>query len=131
MKKGFTLIEIMIVVAIVALLAAIAIPNMLRARINAMEASAQTILKTIATACESYTAANIGNYPTSISNLTSTQADPPYLNEDYTSGTHQGYSFSCGNMTTTSYTCTATPQGTFAGKAKTYNITTGAVLNEQ
>ena len=49
-KKGFTFLEIMIVVAIIALLAAIAIPNLLRTRIQANESAAISSLKTITTA---------------------------------------------------------------------------------
>jgi len=56
MRKGFTLVEIMIVVAIIALLAAIAIPNLLRARLNANDAAAKASLQALVTAIESYAA---------------------------------------------------------------------------
>ena len=48
-KSGFTLIELMIVVAIIAIIAAIAIPNLLRSRMSANEAGAAGAMRTIST----------------------------------------------------------------------------------
>jgi type IV pilus assembly protein PilA len=59
-EKGFSLIELLIVVAIILIIAAIAIPNLMRARIAANESSAASQLRTLNTAEVSYNTA----YPT-------------------------------------------------------------------
>ena len=57
-QKGFTLIELMIVVAIIGILAAIAIPQFASYRQRAHDAQAKSALKNLATAEEAYYADN-------------------------------------------------------------------------
>jgi type IV pilus assembly protein PilA len=69
-QKGFSLIELLIVVAIILIIAAIAIPNLLRARIAANESSAASIVRTINTAEVSYvTAYPSTGYSAALTNL--------------------------------------------------------------
>ncbi len=116
----------MIVVAIIALLAAIAIPNLLRARVNANESAAQATLKTIATAAESFASANNGNYPTVVTDLT--DATPPYMNENYCDAAiRSGYTYTC-TFAVDSYNILGAAQNCGTSGTRDYNITTGAVM---
>lgn len=61
-KKGFTLIELMIVVVIIGILAAIAIPNFISMQDRAKEGSVKSNMHTVQLAVEDYAVKNVGNY---------------------------------------------------------------------
>ncbi len=118
-QKGFSLIELLIVVAIILIIAAIAIPNLLRARIAANEASAASSLRTIDTACITYNS-TYNSYPTTLSALgPSNGATPTSTTADLldqvlapagggNSASKSGYNFTYTGTTYT-YTVTAAP----------------------
>ncbi|MFH0876870.1 MAG: prepilin-type N-terminal cleavage/methylation domain-containing protein [Candidatus Omnitrophota bacterium] len=89
-SQGFTLVEIMIVVAIIIVLAAIAIPNLVRSRLTANEAAAIASLKTITWAAITYRTSNSG-YPADIAQLGA--GVPSYIDSVLSTGTKQGYIF--------------------------------------
>lgn len=93
-SHGFTLIEIMVVIGVMVILMALAIPSMLRSRMNANEASAIAICRQVSNACQSYYS-NVfpSTYPASFVELAT--AIPPYLDDTFNADNpeRQGYIF--------------------------------------
>jgi len=79
-------------IALIALLAAIVIPNFMRANISANDALAQSTLRSLSTAAETYAVAN-RRYPSSIYDLT--DANPPYIGRPYCDTEESGYTYRC------------------------------------
>jgi len=116
-QKGFSLIELLIVVAIILIIASISIPNLLRSRMSANEASAVGSLRTVNTACIAYMTV-YGGFPSTLSNLgtsgttSSTSAD--LIDNVLAGGAKSGYTFTyvagpvAGDMIP-SYTLNADP----------------------
>ena len=67
-QKGFSLIELLIVVAIILIIAAIAIPNLLRSRMASNESSAVAAMRTLNTSSMTYFI-TYGSYPSTLASL--------------------------------------------------------------
>lgn len=103
-ESGFSLIELLIVVAVILIIAAIAIPNFLRARMSAHESSAISSMRTINTAEATYNTTYGVGYGTFAQLGSATIGCAPsaagacLLDPDLSSGTKSGYNFSAFSL---------------------------------
>lgn len=108
--RAFTLIELMIVIAIIAIIAAIAIPNLIEARKGSNEAAAIGALRTVSTAQAMFREGDKDgdgrlNYATSLAELSTFNLVDDVLG----AGTKQGYSFTILGASTFEWSAAADP----------------------
>src|SRR2546430_13018325 len=108
-NRGFSLLELLIVVAIILIIATIAIPSLLRSRQSAQESSAVAQIRTINTAEVTYLSSNQGSYGSTAQLITQGLLDNRF------SGSVSGYNFTV-TASGPNYTVNADPTSTNSGR---------------
>src|SRR5262245_26562326 len=119
-NKGFSLLELLIVVAIILIIATIAIPSLLRSRQAANESAAVASVRTVTTAEITYLSSSGGNYGDIPKLVGAGLLDTGF------NGTKSGYQYGI-STSGLDYTITAYPASTNNGRYGYYSVPDGVV----
>jgi type IV pilus assembly protein PilA len=137
--RGFSLIELLLVVAVILIIAAIAVPNFLKSRLRANEASAVASLRVINTAAITYsiTYPDLG-FPALLTTLgganpcSTSSTQSCLIDDNLSQGTKAGYSFVLtgdGAVPSVTYIITGTPQAVGASGQRMFCTDQAGVIH--